>query len=323
MRPAPSPRSHLVLALAAAALAGLAGCAEDFPPASVVEDQRILALLADPPELDGRVAGATTTVTAVEAAPPAPFVPDATLVRRWSFCPFTLGASTAYRCAVPACETALTPAGDGSVTIEPRDLAEQCLADFGATFPPEVLGGGALPATVEVVVRYRLVRPGATPAGDVVVREAVQRIPVWTTAPTSPLNRAPTFDPSLLRIGTATTPATCTDPASPGTPACPAIATLRPGLDLPIEVGVTSGSFDQFTASDRTLTETLTVSLFTSAGRFKDDRGNVTPGARSTGTVLQHDKVPAGTTSALLWTVVRDLRGGEAVAGPWLVAVAP
>ena len=295
----------LALALAAAAL--LPGCAEDFPPASVVEDLRVLALLADPPELDGRDQAAETRVTAVEAAPPG--TSGAGRVRTWSFCPFTLGASSAFRCAVPQCETALAPAADGSVTVRPVELALQCLA-----------GAGALPEQVEVVVRYRVVQPASGDGATAeVVREAVQRIPVWTVAPTRALNTAPAFDAVPLVIGDATSPTPCDASAPPDSAACPSVADLPIGGRLPLRAQVTPASFEDYPAGERTATEALAVSFFTSAGRFTGERGAPSRGAPFTTTELKDEKVTGDPRWVYLWAVLRDLRGGEAVAGPYLV----
>ena len=308
------------LALALAAAAALSGCAEDFPPASVVEDLRVLALLADPPELDGRDPAAETRVTAVEAAPPS--TTTAGRVRTWSFCPFTLGASTGYACAVPQCETPLVPAADGSVAVRPVELAAQCLAAFGGALPPDVLGGGTLPEQVEVVVRYRTVQPADPGAGaPEVVREAVQRIPVWTVAPTRALNTAPAFDAVPLAIGENQAPLPCDLAAPLGSPACPPVAALPEGGRLLLRAQVTPASFEDYPAGDRTATEALAVSFFTSAGRFTGERGAPSRAAPSTTTELKDEKLVAPEGRAFLWAVVRDLRGGQAVTGPYLVTV--
>lgn len=313
-------RTLLPLALALATASILSGCAEDFPPASVVEDQRVLALLADPPELDGRDPAVTTRVSAVEAAPPG-FTPEAGLVRSWSFCPFTLGASTAYRCALPQCETPLVPDAGGAVTVAPVQLAAQCLAAFGGTLPPDVLGGGTLPEQVEVVVRYRLLRPAAAGAAPEVVREAVQRIPVWTVAPTRALNASPAFATVPLSIGANQAPVPCDLTAPLGSPACPSVAELPAGGRLLLRAEVTPASFQDYPAGERTATEALAVSFFTSAGRFTDQRGAPALGAPFTTTELKDEKLVSRDGRAFLWAVLRDLRGGQAVTGPYLIAV--
>lgn len=309
------------LALALAAAAGLAGCAEEFPPGSVIQDQRLLALLADPPELDGRDPAVSVRVAAVEAAPPG-FAAPAGLVRAWSFCPFTLGAATAYRCAVPQCEVDLPADPDGAVTVRPVELAAACLAGAGP-LPPD-LSGGALPETVEVVVRHRLLDPAAGGA-PTVLREAVQRIPVWTVAPTRALNGAPRFAAVPLAFSTAQggeAPAVpCADPAAPGTAACPRAGTLPRGGRVTVEAAVTPDSFETYAVGERTATEALTVSFFTSAGRFTQERGGPSPATPTTATELKHEKIDGDPRWVLVWAVLRDLRGGEAAAGPYLLEV--
>lgn len=320
-----------LLTLASAAL--LAGCATDFVPGSVIVDRRVLALVTSPPELDGTVPGATATVVAVEAAPvpPPPLAAEHTLERRWSFCPFSTGASGGYACAIPACEVPLTPGPGGEVTVAPVALATACLADPAVVLPPE-LAGGALPPTVEVLVRYRLVDHHAPAAGpalpDVVLREAVQRIPVWTVAATRPLNGNPAFaGPAVLLDGAEATP--CPDLSPTGLAACASSGTLARATALHLEAYVTPASFERYPAADRTVAEAISLSFFTTAGRFTEGlgapplpaEGQVTP--VSTDTRLEHLEVPPGTSSALLWVALRDLRGGQAVAGPFKIDVAP
>jgi hypothetical protein len=305
------------LALPLAAALALAGCAEEFPPASVIQDQRLLALVADPPELDGRDPAVTVRVAAVEAAPPG-FAAPAGLTRAWSFCPFTLGASTAYRCAVPQCELDLAADPDGAVTLRPVALAVQCLAGAVGSLPPE-LAGGTLPETVEVVVRHRLLVPAAG-GGTAVLREAVQRIPVWTVAPTRALNTAPAFAAPAVRIG-GVEAVPCQDLSPAGLAACPRAGALPRDGRLAIEAAVTPASFETYPVGDRTATEALTISFFTSAGRFSQERGGPTPAAPTAATELKDEKLSAPDGLALVWAVLRDLRGGEAVAGPYLVDV--
>ena len=56
---------------------------------------------------------------------------------------------------------------------------------------------------------------------------------------------------------------------------------------------------------------------YTTAGRFDYDRASG-PDARVN---LDHESIPAVVNEALVYVVARDLRGGEAVAGPFRVAV--
>jgi hypothetical protein len=297
-------RRHALARLAAAAPLALAlaallpGCADTFTPASVVEDLRVLALVASPPEVG---LGETVTVRPVDARPLADLAP---LTERWTFCPFSLGASTGYACAVPLCETPLVAVG-GAVTLDPTRLAQDCLALLGGSLPADP--GGGLPASVDVLVRY-VVSDGAT------TREAVQRIPVTTTGPPPARNRAPVI--SGISIGGQ--PAI--DCGAAGAPdPCPTSGELG-AANLPIAVSIDPTSIDTYLdGTGRIVTETIAVSFFTTAGRFTEERGQ----APLATTELKHESVPAGTTAARLWVVARDLRGGEATAGPFELTVAP
>lgn len=325
-RSLPSP--VLAAPLLALALVG-AGCADTFTPASVVEDRRVLALLADPPALDGTDPAAATTVRAVEAAPlaPPPLPPGAdALERRWSFCPFSLGAAAGYACAVPACEVPLAPDGAGAVTVRPRQEIDACLAALGPAVPPDLAAG--LPPTVEVLVRWRLVAVAtATPGvGEVVLREAVQRVPVWTVAPTAPLNAPPAFAAAAVTVGSggaAVVAQPCGTPDAAGVKACPVAGTLSRAGVLRVVAAVNGDTIERYAVGDRTADETFAIGFYTTAGRFDDDRGVATRDLPAVAVGLKHEEVPAGTEDALLWVILRDLRGGEAAAGPFRLAVEP
>jgi hypothetical protein len=290
------PRSLLLLAALP-----LGGCADTFTPASVIEDLRVLAIVAEPPEVrpPASIGDPTEQVTirATAVAPPAtPGGPPVTpAAPAWTFCPFSVGASAGYACAVPTCETALTPAADGTVTVDPLQLGAACVASLGGSLPGAPSGSG-LPAQVDVLVRYV-----ATLAG--VRREAVQRIPTWTTTPPATVER--NLNPI---IATATAGADC----SGGLPGCSVAA-------VTISVVIDPASFQPYPAGpDRTVLETVVISFFTTAGRFKDERGQTTAGAPQTDSSLEAKEL-GGATEALVWVVARDLRGGEAVAGPLTV----
>jgi hypothetical protein len=279
----------------------LSGCAEKFTPPSVIENLRVLAMVADPPEvwlpatLPPTPAGPFQVVTlrADAVAPPATpgGPPRGPATEAWTFCPFSIGASTGYTCAVPACETALTPAADGSVTVDPIALGLACIGGPGGSLPGAPPGSG-LPAQVEVLVRYVATLDGLR-------REAVQRITVHTTTLTAGLEANANPIISNFSVG-----AGCTGGAS----GC-AVASV------PLTVTIDPASFQPYPAGDRTLLETVVVSFFTTAGRFTDERGQATPSAPSTGTVLEAKEL-GGAREAWVWAVARDLRGGEAVAGP-------
>jgi hypothetical protein len=272
----------------------LASCATDFTPASVIEDLRVLAIVAEPPDvlLPATFPGPTETVTlrATVVAPRA-MPGGAPTTVSWTFCPFSIGASTGYACAVPACETPLIPAADGSVTIDPVLLGAACLAGSGGALPGAPAGSG-LPAGFEVLVRYVATLDGLR-------REAVQRIPVLAASATS-RNLNPV-------ITSATRGPDCS--GSPGRCAFGSV---------PIHVAIDPASFQPYAVGDRTADETIVVNFFTTAGRFQDQSGQATPAAPATGTLLVAEKLGAA-TEAVVWVVARDLRGGEAVAGPLTV----
>ena len=295
------PRLIAPLALLAALL--LAGCATEFTPPSVVEDLRVLAIVADPPELRLTPAAGTNTVTVLRAtavAPPAspggpPRAPAPADVA-WSFCPYSIGAATGYACAIPACESALAPAADGSVTLDPllevmKPACQAALAGLGGGSP----GGPAAGGSVETLVRYVATLDGLR-------REAVQRIPVWFGTPPA---TAPNLNPV---IGAVTAGADCAGSAPPCSVA-----------SVSLDVAIDPASFQPYPAgTDRTVEETIVVSFFTTAGRFKYEYGSTTVTAQSTGTELEAKEL-GGATEALVWVVARDLRGGEAVQGPLTV----
>jgi hypothetical protein len=120
-----------------AALALLAaGCAGDLPPRSLLQDVRVLALLASPLEAGP---GETVTVRSDVYAPP-----GVTFTEAWTFCPFTLGPTASDACAVEGCITELNPAADGSVSEDPGARALECVQKYGGS----AAAGAALPAQV-------------------------------------------------------------------------------------------------------------------------------------------------------------------------------
>jgi hypothetical protein len=281
----------------------LGGCADTFTPASVVEDLRVLAIVAEPPEVrpPATPGDPTETVTLFATAvtpPPAPGAPPAApdpADVQWTFCPFSVGATSGYACAVPSCETALAPDAGGRVTVDPVRLGLDCIASLGGSFPGAPAGSG-LPDQVEVLVRYVATLDGLR-------REAVQRIPVWVSTPPATVDR--NLNPVILPTDGFTVGPNCASP----TPTCPVPAvTLTLALD--------QASFQSYPAGiDRTVQETAIVSFFTTAGRFTDERVQATFDAPTASTSLEAKEL-GDATGAWVWAVARDLRGGEAVAGP-------
>jgi hypothetical protein len=312
------PHAPTIARLAVLAAALAAGCADTFVPASVIADLRVLTLVAEPPELGPPGAGPPqqVTVTARLASPPPGLPPEPTpgdaAAEAWTFCPYTTGASSGYACVVAGCELPLT-ATARAVTFDPLAavqawLALPCVAAaVGAspgTVPPVV------PDRVEVLVRFRRFE------GSRLEREAVQRIPVWTRTPPSnwTANRLPVIASTTIGASPASP---CPDPQD--TTACPSSGTATPAAPLAIAVAIVPASVDTyFDGTGRQLTETVVVSFFTTAGRFSQERGE----APSATTSLE-TKDLAGATEALVWAVARDLRGGQAVVGPFKVAFGP
>jgi hypothetical protein len=203
---------------------------------------------------------------------------------------------------VPACEVELAPSGAPSahfsapVTASPGALALDCVAllSGSGTLPSEV------PERVDTVFRY-VVR-----ASDGSSRETVQRLPVYPPGAPADRNVAPVIS-SVWIGGLEVEPYAGTDP------------TLPSGGSLETRVLLTPESAQTYVEGGRTLAEQLVVSFYTTAGRFDFDRAN---GPEAT-VKLKHEKIEAGTTEAQVWVVARDLRGGQAVAGPFRVIVAP
>jgi hypothetical protein len=291
-----NPRLPLASVATLAALLA-AGCAAQFTPASVVEDLRVLAIVADPPELRLSPAAATNPVTVLQAVSVAPPVSPGGPARppaevSWSFCPYSIGATSGYACAVPACESTLVPAADGRVTLDPllELMKPDCQAALGS-FTGGGAGGPGGAGAIDMLVRYVATLDGLR-------REAVQRIPVWIgTPPAQPANLNPV-------IGAATVASDCSAQPAP----CSAAA-------VSIDVSIDAGSFQPYLAGEQSLDETIVVSFFTTAGRFKYQSGQATGAAPSTSTVLEAKELGSA-REALVWVVARDLRGGEAVAGP-------
>jgi hypothetical protein len=280
-------------------LALAAGCAKELTPRSVLFDLRVLAMRATPLEVGPSDA---VTLDAVRLPPP-----GATIVEeRWTFCPFSVGSSAAYACAVPACETELVPSGSPAdpvssapVTASPGALALACvtLLSSSGALPADV--PRQLPEKVDTIFRY-VVR-----ASDGSTREAVQRLPLYPAGAPADRNVPPEI--ASVEIGGIQYPHAGPDP------------TLASGAELDVVVTLTPESAQTYVEGGRTLTEQLVVSFYTTNGRFDYDWAN----GPVASVKLKGDSLVAGMTSAQVWVVARDLRGGEAVGGPFTVAVTP
>jgi hypothetical protein len=275
--------------LAPLLLVAAAGCASDFDPRSLLADLRVLALVADRPEIGF---AESTTVTART------WPEDRAATGSWSFCPYSVGSSVGFDCVVPACEQPLPPGASATVAPQPLTLAfAQCVQALGggAGLPTGV--PGAPPGRVETVVRYTV-----RDAAGAVTREAVLRLPV--TYPDPPA--APNHNPVVQRVeigGQAVLP-----------PAGGAVPRLVRGAELPVRVVLDAPE----ATADGSL-EGSVISFYATAGRFDYDRAIGPDGSAK----LEGKELAPGVTAAQIWVVARDLRGGQAVAGPFDVEVQP
>jgi hypothetical protein len=263
------------------------GCTNDFAPQSDLTGLRVLALVADPLELGP---GDPVSILPVDYLPPG----SAVAARRWTFCPLSAGSVSAYACAVPQCEVDLPASPDGSVTANPTELIVQCLGAGGGTIPATV------PDQILTVFRYRVTIDGAPP------RDAVLQIPQWTRTPPPDPNLPPVI--SGVEIGGV--------PAQVGVPTPP----LPVNGNLAVRLLVDPASVQTYVdAAGVTQTETMTGYFYSTAGRFTD---GVTTGV-DTAVNLEGTNLLPGQTTAEVWVVALDLRGGQAVAGPFTVPIGP
>jgi len=281
-------------ALTASALGALlvvTGCKNDFSPQSDLLGLRVLALVASPLEL---APGESVTLRPWDYLPPGHSITS----HRWTFCPLSAGSVAAYDCAVPQCEVDLPPAADGTVTANPTQLIVQCLGTTVGGVP------AGLPAQVLTVFRYRVVATDGGSAPE--SRDAVIQVPQWTRqAPPDP-NLPPVI--SGVEIGGV--------PAQVGvdTPPLPVNGTLSVRLLIDpqsVQTYVDAAGLNQ--------TETMTGYFYSSAGRFSN---GLTTGV-DTSVNLEGTNLLPGQTSAEVWIVALDLRGGQAVAGPFRVPIGP
>ncbi|MGC4117839.1 MAG: hypothetical protein QM765_25450 [Myxococcales bacterium] len=281
--------------LATIATALVLACADDFQARSQLADLRVLAIEASPVEA---VAAQPVTLK------PTVFVPSGQTVTRltWKFCPISLGAQAGYQCLSPQCEFPLAPALDGSVTAVPALLAYQCataLAESGGETPSGT--PGELPDALETVFKVAIETDGG------LRREAVQRVKLWAKTAPAATNRAPALA-SVELDGL---------PLSPGRPAARSIS-LDQKTSLRIQVD--PASLDRYVdGNGQEHTEDPVVSLYTTAGSFSGDRTSGTDDAVEW--TVESKGLAPGVSEAQLYFVVRDLRGGESVSGPYFVTL--
>lgn len=275
-----------------AILAGTAGCGADFEPASYLNDLRVLAIEAAPLEA---APGDRVTLRPVVFVPPE----QAITSESWTFCPFSMGPGTGYRCAAPSCQQSLEAEADGSVVSRPFDLARACAE--------ELVGGEGMPAGVpdEIPEEIEVIYTYTVRASGGAERTAVARVPLWLEEPPA-RNRQP-------RIARVDVVGTAVEPGD-------TLAPVAQGEALEVRVQVDPVSMDDFVdEAGRRRTEEPIVSYFATAGRFEAERTN---GLESSLTWEAKELEP-GQTEASMYLVVRDLRGGQSVFGPVAVPIQP
>lgn len=282
-----------------------AACGADFTPRSALTDLRVLAIVAT--RLDAGP-GETVTLHAVRVPPPGGAIAGG--AETWTFCPFSIGASEGYTCAVP-CEWPLDPVSPASgydsptVTAEPFALAQSCLDQLAASgglppgFPVE------LPEKLEVLFRYVVEATNGTE------QEAVHRLPLYRDG--APADPERNIAPVILSVEIGGEPVWPPPDPPPGVPV------LLPGGALDVRVLLTPESAQPYVEGGRDLTESLVVSFYSTAGRFDFDRASG-PDALVT---LEHEEIAPDTVAADVWVVARDLRGGQTVVGPLSIGVVP
>lgn len=288
MNPMSLATSRTVLSITVAV--ALSACSTDFTPRSLLveaEAPRVLAIEARP----FQVGWDDPLALRLHAWPTTGVEPS------WSFCPFSVGASVAYQCIIPACEVPLTPAADGTVGTV-RSLFGQLPADCTGGAGAELLA--VLPSRVNLLFRCVTTYAGRT-------RETIQLVPFYPGGAPAEGGASPSF--LELTIGGVVvvengsrTPGAVVPPL-PRDGKLEVRARLAPAQTYVDEAGVT-------------LEETLVLSFYTTAGRFDYDRANGPEGSVK----LEYEAI-VDETVAQVWVVATNLRGGQTVVGPFQVAI--
>ena len=279
-------RALLVLALA------VAGCGNTFDPASFVDKLRLLAVKAEPPDV---AFGAMSTLTAT-ATNPGGSTPTIT----WDACllppPPATGQAVNMDCvALPEGDPALLPIGQGaSVTATMPMLTESMLG------LPDETNGFYLP------VRLKLEADGNTLVAF-----------YWLRIFLGPLTpNAPNKNPVLTGIFTVPSADAGADEDMPLDDANPIV--VHDKGELALRARVTPESEESYVVFDgdprttppRTVTETVRISWYTTAGEFDND---VTGPAKPDTTLTLDKHQPAPGSTIDLRVVARDDRGGSDV----------
>jgi len=297
------------LPLLAVALASLAGCSSNFLPPSYLNDLRVLAILATPLELidDGMKPPSSIAIDLHPVVYPAGSVTSQT----WSFCPLSAGSIAGYACAVKECEggnaqgqvPSMVPGADGSIHVTLGDLLTYCYA--GASLPDNI------PSPVETLFRYTV--SSTTSPGTAQSRVAVLGVPLWVGP--LPAGFAPNAPPRFQTVEIGGKFVYAIDPSVK-------IETPPPlpiGGSLPVHVVLTPDSAQTYVdAAGVTQVEILTIYFYATAGRFASDLAT----GLDTAVALQGNSFTAAELARptlSVYVVALDLRGGQAVAGPFAV----
>jgi hypothetical protein len=286
----------LSISLALAAL--LAGCRNNQDPASYVTGLRVLAIKAEPPEVTAPDEPFTVTALAIDAQAPAISV-------AWSEClagPVT-GQPINVACVTDGGADALRPLGEGpSIQATLGTIGSRALGRADATggvYVPLIAALAAGGQTLTAAYLLRIGR-GAVPNRNPVL-SGVYRVTDPVDGGAAPADAGPgdlaALDEAVPLVVHAGDQITLR-------------ATFQPGSVevYPVYAG------DPRTTAPRSVTETLSVSWFATAGTF----ASAASGADVPDTVFHLDQVrngptvhvpPSGSTIDL-WVVGRDERGG-------------
>jgi hypothetical protein len=260
-------------------------CAVDFAPASLLDEARILALIPNPIEIDLTDPSREIELHSVLHLPATATITSS----RWSFCPISSGVRGGFACVLPACQIELTEVETGRVSVSPAGLAADCLERLGGE-GIELLGmTGEPPESVETSFLHRVETDESAPI------EAVARVRAYLRNAPRPAREHPRFvRVSIDRqiVGTSST-----------------APRVGEGESLEIEVQLEPGVGS--TANE------LYVSYYATAGRFLRLRTDQALG-QNTWTAEELDPEDQSST---LYFVVRDGKGGQAVAGPVKVQI--
>lgn len=175
-----SARVHVVVAAGAclAAIIGLVSCGPDFVPASVIQNERVIGIVADPPE---SVPGGSVSLTPVVVSPRGTLAVDVDYGAHWFRCPDS--DSTALEDTVPCSDPgARIEVGRSAPYVDsvPADL-------FGAPPDPEnpppdveALGSDKLLGAILGYWRVTSLEMTITDSGEVVRDvDAFKRVPIY------------------------------------------------------------------------------------------------------------------------------------------------